>query len=265
MSSLAIQSASRKFSRALDHRKLIERCVAEYTRRKPYKVVRDANGEKTLRIIRQPPSDVSLFAGEMLYQLRSALDHLFFELVERNYGKPVPKEIARECQFPLLDTRPTGHSSPVPKHVLFSKQKLFQWIPDKAYTFVESLQPYNTGYPATQLLGMLGKLSNIDKHRRLNATVTIVDSRHIFTHPAFSSVFIRPSLQDGAKLPRPVPPTVPHIKDKRAMKMKIEYRPVIAFDEPEAGKPETALLEDVTHGLPALVFQITLVFKQFLK
>ena len=136
----ALQSARRKIVRALEHAKSCELCFADYTHRKPYEDITQPNGKPQFRITEQPPIDISVFAGEILYHVRSALDHLFFDLVQRSFGSVLPLELEKVCQFPLFDQVPTGHKPPVPKDKLLAKEGLFQWVPDDAYTFIESLQ-----------------------------------------------------------------------------------------------------------------------------
>jgi len=255
--STAIESASRKVLRAMEHRKSVETCIAEYTSRKPYEIISQPDGKKTLKITEQPPSEISLYAGEIIYQLRSALDHLFFDLVERN-NAPLSARDIHNCQFPLRTVRPVacgplGRDDLLPDGI---------GIPDMPFAFIESLQPYNRWHEAPNLLRLLSKLSNIDKHRRLNAIIARIDRKHTLLHAkGYRSTVITPFLDHGAELSEPWHPSIP---DDGTVQVKTEYIPVIAFDESEFGPPQTALIEDVIYGLPSLVFQITTMFKQFL-
>ena len=121
-------------------------------------------------------------SSEVLYQIRSALDHLVFDLIKLNPGKVIlPKHWERQCEFPLLIDVPTKGNPPVP-HDLPLPRSLFErqlpGITPQVFTFIESLQPYNAA--PLVILGSLNTfralaiLSSIDKHRHLNLTVTRV-------------------------------------------------------------------------------------------
>jgi hypothetical protein len=85
-----LHSAKAKLAWAVRHLKALKRSVARYSASRPYKiVVTKAKGKvtKKLLITEAPPVEISILAGEMVYQMRSALDHLAFDLVERNPSK----------------------------------------------------------------------------------------------------------------------------------------------------------------------------------
>jgi hypothetical protein len=48
------------------------------------------------------------------------------------------------------------------------------------------------------------------------------------------------------------------------MEVQDEYIVDIAFDEPEFGPLQTALIEQIIYGLPTLVFSISVQFQKFL-
>lgn len=72
-----LQSARAKIIRTMEYYDPVEKCIAKYTSRHPYKEITQSDGHKTLKIIEAPPIEIPIFAGEILYHLRSALDHLF--------------------------------------------------------------------------------------------------------------------------------------------------------------------------------------------
>lgn len=106
-----------------------------------------------------PPIQLRLLAGEIAYQLRSALDHLAYI-----FAVQVP-EWGRE--FPIFDTRAGYEAKGRPKIKGMS-----------AYheTIVESVQPYKRkgdGGPAHfDPLWMLHSINNTDKHRVIPACAT---------------------------------------------------------------------------------------------
>lgn len=97
----------------------------------------------------------ALRAGDFIYNLRAALDHLAWQLALLGGGWP-----SMEVCFPICEkdnARARG----------FIKRSTVG-IPDPAVTVIESFQPYHAGsdFRSTHLW-RLHKLWNIDKHRHL--------------------------------------------------------------------------------------------------
>jgi len=257
--SKALESAEAKIIRVIKHHDAFEDCIAKYRGNNPFEIVGDPDSTQELRILRNPPLELSILAGEVVYHLRSSLDHLFFELVERNLIGPLPKNVFRTCQFPLFTDVPDGAKRSLPvdrKHI-----GIPDWIPNRAYTYIEGLQPYYRRDNGHHALRLLVKLSNIDKHHRLNTTVTRVDRNVTFLNPmGHAYTLLQPMLDDGAQIDR----VLLDPSGESYVHMESEFVPQIAFDEPEIGPPQTALLKEVVYDLPLVVFNIFLNFKEFL-
>src|SRR6266496_734886 len=176
--SAALESAEAKIVRVMKYPKAFEDCIAEYRRTKPFEVVGNPDSQQELHILTAPPLELSILTGEVVYHLRSALDHLFFELVQRNFIGPFSKKEIRNFQFPLHTAIPEDAKGTLPA----SREdiRIPYWIPDVPYTYIEGLQPYYRRDNRHQALRLLAKLSNIDKHRRPNTTVTRVNRRASF-------------------------------------------------------------------------------------
>jgi hypothetical protein len=162
-----IASAKAKLARAAKHLRAVRRLVAIYSASRPHKIVAKAKGKKRLNIPRPPPREISLLIGEMVYQMRSALDHLAFDLVKRNQtGAALPPDWERECQFPIW-TMPlkSGQTPPLPYNAF---ERTLPGISKQAFAFIESVQPYYDVGAVNNSLRFLAHLSNIDKHRHLN-------------------------------------------------------------------------------------------------
>lgn len=111
------------------------------------------------------PIEWSIRAGEILYDLRSALDHLVWQLVLTNGEEPTQIN-----QFPIVDEVEDWMS---PR----TENKL-KGVSDKHKQMIRLLQPFNPflGLPSggairpcnAQVLRALRDLNNIDKHRHLN-------------------------------------------------------------------------------------------------
>jgi hypothetical protein len=113
-----------------------------------------------------PDLTLSVIVGECLHNLRSALDHIVWQLVLANKQTPI-----KENQFPICET-PFGFKSQISRNRL-------RGVSVNAETLIENLQPYNTGKPDPQFhpLWVLNQLMNIDKHRML--TLASVRGAHL--------------------------------------------------------------------------------------
>ncbi len=101
------------------------------------------------------PDDFSLLAGEAIYQLRTALDHLIVELIRANKQEP-----CRENMWPVL----------CKKNAKSLKIKT-QGVSQTAFKRIESFQPHSCGTSYKEHpLWALNKFSNWDKHNFLIRT-----------------------------------------------------------------------------------------------
>jgi len=127
----------------------------------PSVVTKQPDGSHEFKFVERPPDDISLFAGEVIYQIRSALDHLAFGLVKLNRsGITLPIDWEENCAFPMWLRTPKK-----PPNFNCFKSTL-PGITKEAFTFIEMVQPYNRGEVGVWL-ERLAALSNIDKHRYL--------------------------------------------------------------------------------------------------
>lgn len=109
------------------------------------------------------PPHLSIPIGEIVYHLRTVLDHLVFVLAG---GQGNPTKLA----FPVC--RREGEFR------LALKRGALQGVPEKAVQVIEGLQPYRTSpNPRQATLYQLHNLNIIDKHRLLLATAACVDMR----------------------------------------------------------------------------------------
>ena len=122
--------------------------------------------------------------GDCIHNLRSALDHLAFQLAVLNNKA---SEAEKKISFPVCLTRKEFDS--------FVGKKLAPFIDGKALAEIEELQPYNTGaVHDADVLWVISQLDIIDKHRLL-----VVIARHL------RPIGVKMSLPNGrlvtAKLP----------------------------------------------------------------
>ena len=116
-------------------------------------------------------TEFSLVYGDLLSNLRGALDYLAWQLVLVAGNQPTHR-----TSFPCARTQ-GGWQSTVGDRLSGIDQ---QWIDE-----IEKLQPYHqTQHPERQLLAVLDHNNNINKHRTLPAAiVTAPDFNFKYEHP----------------------------------------------------------------------------------
>lgn len=156
-----------KLGRARQHFSEANRLLRAYLGAKPYDIRRDENPTTglsfwiTLRA--EPPEDIALAVGDCIHNLRSALDHIVYELSCHAAGQHVP-----DTAFPILVSPQKWKS--------ISGQQL-RAVPGPALTRIELLQPYNgldAMYWTRERLLQVHELDIADKHRNLNLAVANV-------------------------------------------------------------------------------------------
>ncbi len=96
------------------------------------------------------PSQLKILTGQIIENLRSALDYMIFELSVKNH----PHLNKRSPQFVIADSKSA-----------FKRElsRGLRYLTDEQKGFVEKIQPYH----GNKLLGLLRDATNIDKHRKL--------------------------------------------------------------------------------------------------
>jgi hypothetical protein len=105
----------------------------------------------------------ALIAGEIMFDLRSALDHLIFQLHVRRYRGAVPEEIESKCMFPIFYD---------PGKFMVDGERRIKALSERDRRAIRWLQPYITRRDKWQRtrsdLEDLDIFHNIDKHRKLH-------------------------------------------------------------------------------------------------
>ncbi len=184
----------------------------------------------TFRILRDPPPILSLIIGDYVHNLRSALDHLVWQLSLSTTLTPTPRS-----QFPIFDKPNPG-----------IKGRIKDWtndVPDKARDVIEDMQPYNrlgfaAGHHRFYRLWQIDKLDGIDKHAAL--IVTILSESVVSEEPDGSRIvtmFSNP-LKDGdpvfwdtvfSKSIRPMSKDQPHIYVEPTYGVVLEESPLLTI------------------------------------
>jgi hypothetical protein len=105
----------------------------------------------------------TLLAGEIIFDLRSALDHLAYQLHVRRYRGRRDAKFERVSQFPIF------HDAAL--YSQFGERKI-SLLSKRDQRAVKHLQPYETRHDRwfylRMALGELETVHNIDKHRKLH-------------------------------------------------------------------------------------------------
>ena len=179
MAILMSASADLKIGRANHHREQLLADLQAFRDREPY-VIRERieeRGAVTYRVVsaedaEQPPDQIALVLGDFIQNLRSSLDHVVGAI--RADGP------SKDSAFPIC-FRKDGDAG-------FDRVsiKKLAGIPEAAKDIIESMQPY---VPADgdrdwhrdmfRPLGILHTLWNIDKHRSILLSTTLVRPKYI--------------------------------------------------------------------------------------
>ncbi|HEX6204497.1 MAG TPA: hypothetical protein VFZ29_01640 [Solirubrobacterales bacterium] len=144
-----------KLDRAKHHIRDLEAARQRFFDANPYDLWEKENletGQRELVVKRADPvpDSLSLISGDVIHNLRSALDHLIWQLVVANGGEPNDK-----TAFPIWQSE-TKYKSGRPGYA--------KGISKAALKILDGLKPYEGGNDA---LWRLHKLDIIDKHRLL--------------------------------------------------------------------------------------------------
>jgi hypothetical protein len=154
-----------KVRRARRHAAELNETIRAFFQKTPYKTTGEIDaetGDKLFKVSRclPVPREIPLIIGDVLQNLRTALDHLVWQLVEANGGKP-----NKGTAFPFAKTAQDYRNE--------SSRRL-KGVPEAAIKMIDDLRPYAGG---NEDLYSLHHLNNHDKHRLL----LIVGAAHTVT------------------------------------------------------------------------------------
>jgi hypothetical protein len=166
-----LQLIAVKLDRAREHLATLSADVRAYLDSRPY-VVEAKRAPDTRRLIyfvaglRPTPSRVPAVLGDAIHNLRSALDHLAYQLVWVGSGKKPSSHV----YFPIGDDR---------VKYLEQRRRQVKGAAPAAIATLDNLMPYRGGNDA---LWRLHKLNNVDKHRVLLTAGSAFQSVNIGAH-----------------------------------------------------------------------------------
>lgn len=168
-----IPSARAKFNRAVEQFGGLQKEISRFLESKPYRIEceRDVEADEWV-IVQYPVGDFpghwAVVLGEILYNLRSALDHAVYTLTILNHGTELDG-----TEFPVFSDedmfrqKKKGTGEPTKISGLYRIRGLTK----KTQAVIESLQPFRIkNVPAGHLstIALINELCNIDKHRTLH-------------------------------------------------------------------------------------------------
>ena len=181
-----------KYDRAYKHLVDAKTAVGEFLAAKPYDISRDGESQPGklsfwITLLEDPPPEISLAAGDAIHNMRSALDHIVYELSSKREANP------RDTAFPLLtkekdwDRRRKDGTLQVR-----SGKHRIRLLPSEAQTFIHNVQPWprpepfwpDLFGPNRERLRELHALDIADKHRNLNLAILYVDMVAVGTSTA---------------------------------------------------------------------------------
>lgn len=163
-----------KMRRAHVHLHELDNALEEFIGSKPYDVVYDFESEPDQHLIRfkiweRPELWWSPIIGDIVHNVRSALDHLAWQLVIRNGRNPQ----GARSQFPIFTRDPFDPTiyrcSKEAKRARVSWKNQTRGMHKADVELLKRLQPYNgPDSPHEHPLARLSQFSNWDKHREFH-------------------------------------------------------------------------------------------------
>lgn len=167
-----------------------------------------------VRLLRDPGPTLASVLGDCVHNMRSALDHIVFELASR-HTQSLPDGVVRRSEFPIFSERLAFQES--------GRAKI-KAIHPEAQGLIEAMQPYNGG--DWSLLMLLHELDCVDKHRRLNLVVATTKSLNVTSARGAPFTFLPPGpIEDGDELFRTTSYAAEHMKPQGHATFEVAFGP----------------------------------------
>jgi hypothetical protein len=192
-----LESTRLKIDRAYKDVRVFNREVEDFLETEPFTVSRkvERGGREHayyVAISRTPPPDLGTAVGDVVHNLRSALDSIVYDLSVSAHPTLTEAQ-KRSIGFPIALEETALNAAPM------------RYAPQPAQDEIEALQPYNGGIPVrVSPLWLVHELNRLDKHRFVQVIPAL----------AMGSYWARPSVpvedrpratgpfEDGAELAR---------------------------------------------------------------
>ncbi len=160
---------NRKLSRAKDLLESLKHELSVFLDSKPYRIATKRDNERRLIYflseVREIPEKIPTLVGEILQNLRSALDHKAYELFTRNSNGD-----GRHVYFPIAVDQVSYEAN---------KERKTKGLSQAAKNFIDSIKPYKEG---NIILWQINELNNLDKHRALVTSGSAFQGMDIGAH-----------------------------------------------------------------------------------
>jgi hypothetical protein len=167
---MSISGSALKLLRAQEHLAILQTEVSAFFEHDPYRLVTEHNVDATehfayLRLVGSSPFNRwGLIVGDIVHNLRSALDSAIYEIAVRESGSEVPPN-AKVLMMPIFDSGPNYERS---------GRRRVETLSVEARALVEAIQPYRHPHGIhNSSLWALHEVDNADKHRILQVISTI--------------------------------------------------------------------------------------------
>ncbi len=260
-----LEGVWRKIARANVHLQTFGVEERAFLDRKPYRLRVDIDTQSSGDMVNEilvvettdsVPADLSVLIGDVLYNLRSALDHLAWQLVLANQGTPNDK-----TAFPIFNDRTVIRNGKAVERWL----NIAGGVHRDALALIEESQPYlRTDGPTMHPLWILNELVNIDKHRLLLVLATVYESIDMTSRgargPISIRVPVRRALEPGAYVGTLAIPADQH-DGHMYMEGGITARVAFADGEPCAQQPVTDVLQHLSEAVGSTVAEFRRFFR----
>lgn len=142
-----------------------------------------------------PDPMLGVWAGELVHDVRSALDHLVYRLIRENNGDP-----GKHSQFPIYSSEKEWIRD-IEERDPSLKPSPIDGVTDDEFAFIKESQPYHLSHkkrardPLMQLLHM----SNVDKHQTLHVAAlrAHTPTRVLYQPPGYIKIVRKRFVQLG--------------------------------------------------------------------
>lgn len=178
-----LYGAALKIERARQQLDALDRAIEGFLRGDTYRVTARFDTDKTLKVYRIEPllapdgTRWGVLVGEIVHNLRSALDHIVWQLALLDDGVP-----DKSNSFPIFKVDNSWSQGMIDASL--------KDVSDDATQMIKSFQPYNAGNDAeSHALWILHSLWNADKHQTVQDLPFTLEF-NVPKHPGVSANFL---------------------------------------------------------------------------
>ncbi len=225
----SLKDSRLKLKRARDDLATLQDHVREFLEAEPYMVVLEMEKDRTEHVYyvyvrRNPPAYLGAIIGDVLHNLRSALDAIVWELSEKK--DTLKDRELKSIQFPICEDGTKYDESPA------------RYASKAVRAEIKAAQPYHSPVPSTHPLALINRNNLLDKHRTVPVITTLIEGQSSsFAPPGIAykqdTAHVGP-FEDGAEIARFVftePQPMVDMKFKPFFDVAFEYPGNPAVDD----------------------------------